>query len=141
VVLDPRLVDAPQALSAFRKAVENAPDLAEAHLGIAQLLQRSGEPEAARAELREAERLRRRKADQQAAAFAIDLGKRRLAAKDLAGATLSFREAVRLSPDDPQAHLRLARALEAQGHEAEARTHLDEAYRLAPYMKLAQAER
>ena len=133
--------DAEGALSAFRRTVEIAPDSAEAHLGLAQLLKRRGEAEAARAELREAERLRRQKSDRQAAAFAIDLGKRRLAGHDLKAAVASFREAVRLYPDDPQAHLELARALERQGLGEEARRHLEEAYRLAPELKLAQAER
>jgi Flp pilus assembly protein TadD len=133
--------DAPGAEAAFRRAIQMAPDSAEAHLGLAQLLRRRGEAEAARAELHEAERLRKRKADQQAAAFAIDLGQRQLAGNDLAGAIQSFRDAVRLAPDDPQAHLRLSRALETQGHKEEARTHRDEAYRLAPYLKLAQADR
>jgi tetratricopeptide (TPR) repeat protein len=131
--------DAEGALAAFRKAVELDPGSAEARLGLAQLLRRRGEAEAAGAQLREAERLRRRQADRQAAAFAIDLGKRRLAARDLPGAAESFREAVRLYPEDPQAHLHLAHALEKQGLAGEARRHRDEAYRLAPYLKLAQA--
>jgi Flp pilus assembly protein TadD len=132
--------DAKGAEDAFRRAIQIAPDSAEAHLSLAQVLRRGNAAEAASAELREAERLRQKKADQQAATFAIDLGKRRLASHDLAGATESFREAVRLAPDDPQAHLHLARALETQGHKDEARTHREEAYRLAPYLKLAQAD-
>ena len=43
--------------------------------------------------------------------------------------------------DDPQAHLSLARALEEQGQEHEARAHRDEAYRLSPHLKMAEPDR
>jgi Flp pilus assembly protein TadD len=59
----------------------------------------------------------------------------RLKTNDLAGAIDQFREAVRLAPDNPQAHYQLALALRRKGAVAEARTHFDEAKRLAPYLR------
>jgi len=55
-----------------------------------------------------------------------------LKANDAAAAVLSLREAVRLAPKNPQAHYQLALALERTGAHEEARTHLEEARRLAP---------
>jgi Flp pilus assembly protein TadD len=49
----------------------------------------------------------------------------------------SLREAVRLAPALADAHLQLARALEAQGASVEARRHLEEARRLAPWLVAA----
>jgi tetratricopeptide (TPR) repeat protein len=96
----------------------------------------AGEPEATPpARSRKAERLNRKKVDRQAAIFAIDLGKRRLAGGDAAGGVASLREAVRLAPDMAEAQLQLALALEKQGQKAEARKHFDEARRLAPHLQ------
>jgi Tfp pilus assembly protein PilF len=133
--------DAKGAEDAFRRAIQIAPDSAEAHLSLAQVLRRRSAAEAASAELREAERLRQKKADQQAATFAIELGTRRLASRDLAGATESFREAVRLAPADPQAHLHLALCARDAGATRTRRAPTARRpYRLAPYLKLAQAD-
>jgi Flp pilus assembly protein TadD len=62
---------------------------------------------------------------------------KKLAAKDLAGAIASFREAVRLAPEHAQAQYQLGLALEKAGAAAEARKHLAEARRLAPYLTAA----
>ena len=65
-----------------------------------------------------------RKADDQAATFAVSAGMKKLAAKDLTGAIASFREAVRLAPDHAQAQYQLGLALRKAGLLAEARRHL-----------------
>jgi Flp pilus assembly protein TadD len=99
------------------------------------MLQRRGDVAGAEAEFAEAERLNKRKADAQAATFAVSMGLERLAADDLAGAIERFREAVRLSPDYPEAHYHLGRALEKSGASDEARKHLAEAGRLNPRLR------
>jgi Flp pilus assembly protein TadD len=52
-----------------------------------------------------------------------------------------FREAVRLAPDNPQAHYQLALALRSAGSAAEARTEFAAANRLAPYLKVPASTR
>ena len=47
----------------------------------------------------------------QAASFALSAGKQKLANGDLDGALERLREAVRLAPDEPQAHYQLGLAL------------------------------
>ena len=61
--------------------------------------------------------------------------KQKIKAGDYAGAIEKFREAVRLAPENPQAHYQLALALRHTGNVAEARTHLAEARKLAPYLR------
>jgi protein O-GlcNAc transferase len=53
---------------------------------------------------------------------------------DAAGALDRFREAVRLDPENAQAHFQLALALAARGARDEARAHFQQAHRLAPYL-------
>ena len=70
--------------------------------------------------------------DGQAALFAIKGGMQKLAAGDVPGAVLQLQEAVRLAPENPQAHYQLAAALLRAGSRDEARQHMDEVRRLAP---------
>src|SRR5258708_19914947 len=86
------------ALAQFRETVRLQPRSAEAHLSIGQMLRQRGDAAGAAAALAEADRLRKLKGDDQAATFAVSAGLKKLAAKDLAGAIATFREAVRLAP-------------------------------------------
>jgi Tfp pilus assembly protein PilF len=103
-------------------------------LSLGQVLKRLGDNPGAAAAIAEAERLNRRKVDAQAAAFAVDLGKRRLASNDLPGSIKSLREAVRLAPSMADAHYQLALALRRQGSREEAQAHFATARRLAPWL-------
>jgi Flp pilus assembly protein TadD len=123
-----------EALAEFRLAIQQH-DSAEPHLNIGQILQQRGDREGAAAAFAEAERLNKKKADAQAAAFAASAGRSKLAKGDLAGAVASFRNAVRLGPEDAQAHYQLALALRKSGARAEARREMAEARRLAPYLQ------
>jgi Flp pilus assembly protein TadD len=58
--------------------------------------------------------------------------------KDVTGAVSKFREAIKLAPDYAQAHYQLALVLRSLGKRQEAETHLKEAQRLAPYLKVTQ---
>ena len=86
-------------------------------------------------EMAEADRLNKKKADAQAAAFALSAGRGKLGKGDVAGAVTSFREAVRLAPENAEAHFQLGLALRKQGAGGEARRHFEEARRLAPYLE------
>jgi Flp pilus assembly protein TadD len=99
------------------------------------MLQRRGDKAGAAAAFAEAERLNQRKADAQAATFAVSVGLERLRANDLDGAIERFRAAVRLAPDYPEAHYHLGVVLEKQGAHAEARQHIAEARRLNPRLR------
>ena len=70
------------------------------------------------------------KADSQAAVFAVNAGMERLRSGDLAAAIARFREAIRLAPDNPQAHYQLSRALRRRGARIEANAELETARRL-----------
>ena len=62
-----------------------------------------------------ADRLNARKADAQAAVFALSVGRQRLQQNDVAAALERLREAVRLDPGNAQAHAELSRALARHG--------------------------
>jgi Flp pilus assembly protein TadD len=99
------------------------------------LLKQTADAKGAAAAFAEAERLNQRKADAQASTFAVGVGREKLKAGDVAGAIERFREAIRMAPDNPQAHFQLALALERSGARAQARVHFAEARRLAPYLQ------
>jgi Flp pilus assembly protein TadD len=122
------------ALAEFRTAIKIR-DSAEPHLNIGQILQQRGDREGAAAAFAEAERLNKKKADTQAAAFAASAGRTKIGQGDVVGAIASFREAARLAPEDAQAHYQLALALRKSGARAEARREMAEARRLAPYLQ------
>jgi Flp pilus assembly protein TadD len=124
-----------EALAEFRATIKYNPTSAEAHLSVGQMLRQSGDRAGAAAAFEEAERLNKRKADAQASTFAVGVGLEKLKAGDLPGAIERFREAVRLAPENPQAHYQLGLALHRTGERAEAQTHFAEARRLAPYLR------
>ena len=121
-----------EALAEFRATLEHDPDSAEAWISIGQVLQRRKDADGSTKAFAEADRLRKKKADQQAAAFAVSTGAQKLASGDVNAALSELQQALRLAPDNPQVHYQLARALERAGRSAEARTHFDEARRLWP---------
>jgi len=123
-----------EALAELRETVRLQPRSAEAQLSIGQILRQRGDTAGASSAFAEADRLRKLKADDQAATFAVSAGLKKLAAKDLTGAIASFREAVRLAPEHAQAQYQLGLALQKAGASVEARKHLAEARRLAPYL-------
>jgi Flp pilus assembly protein TadD len=127
--------DMTQALAEFRATIKYRPTSAEAHLSLGQLLTQLGQKDEAEAAFAEAAALNQRKADGQASTFAVASGKEKLKAADLPGAIGSFREAVRLAPDNPQAHYQLALALQRSGARADAAAHFAEAQKLAPYLR------
>jgi tetratricopeptide (TPR) repeat protein len=130
---------ADEALAELRETVRLQPRSAEAHLSIGQILRQRGDAAGAAAALAEADRLRKLTGDDQAATFAVSAGLKKLAAKDLTGAIASFREAVRLAPEQAQAQYQLGLALQKAGAVAEARKHLAEARRLAPYLAAGES--
>ena len=103
---------------------------------LGQMLGQAGQQAEAAAAMQEAERLNRRKADEQASAFAVAVGVQKLAANDIAGAIERLREAVRLSPDNARARYQLALALQRAGASREAQAQFAEARRLAPYLQI-----
>src|SRR5205085_6838954 len=102
---------------------------------LGQMLQGKGDAADAAQAFAEADRLRKLTADAQAAVFAINAGRERVKQQDLAGAVQKFREAVRLAPDNAQAHYQLALALRREGRNEEAAKELAAARRLAPYLR------
>jgi Flp pilus assembly protein TadD len=128
-----------EALTAFRNAVKYRPTSAEAYLSLGQMLGQAGQQAEAAAAMQEAERLNRRKADEQASTFAVAVGIQKLEAKDIAGAIERFREAIRLFPENARARYQLALALQRTGARSEAQAQFAEARRLAPYLPVPPA--
>ena len=87
------------------------------------------------------ERLNKLKADAQASVFAVNAGVERMKRDDLAGAIARFREAVRLAPDNAQAHYQLAIALRRTGALEQSRREFQIASRLSPFLKMPDSER
>jgi tetratricopeptide (TPR) repeat protein len=127
--------DTKQALIEFREAIRINAGYTEAYNSIAQILASTADAAGSAEAFAEAQRLNKIKADSQAAVFAINAGLERIAGADLRGAIGHFREAVRLAPDNPQAHYQLALALRRSGARAEAQAEFDVARRLAPYLR------
>ena len=124
-----------EAIAHFRRAVDLQPTMAEGYLSLGQSLQQQGRAEEAGAALEQAQKLNQRKSDAQASTFAVSVGNRKLEAGDTAGAIRQYRDAIKLAPDNPQAHYRLAIALARQGARGEAQRAFDTARTLAPYLQ------
>jgi Flp pilus assembly protein TadD len=73
-------------------------------------------------------------ADAQASAFALSVGRQKLKSGDQAAAIAQFREAIKLAPENAEAHHALAQALQQNGAGAEARQHFEQAHKLAPHL-------
>jgi Flp pilus assembly protein TadD len=127
--------DLDAALQEFRETIRLNPGSAEAHTSLGQALNAVRDPSGAAAALAEAERLTRLKADGQASVFAVNAGVERLKRADVAAAIARFREAVRLAPDNAEAHYQLAMALRRTGALEESRRELQTARRLSPLLK------
>jgi tetratricopeptide (TPR) repeat protein len=127
--------DRDAALREFRETIRINPSFTEAYTSIGQVLTAARDPEAAAEAFAEAQRLNKRKADSQAAVFAVNAGRERLQKGDVRGAIARFRDAVRLAPDNAQAHYQLALALRRSGAMTEARAEYESARRLAPYLR------
>lgn len=105
-----RAGDLPAAEAAYAAAIRYAPGMATAHDHRGFVLGRLGRTAAA--------------LDEFATATTLDPAL-------FDGAIAQFREAIRLSADNPQAHYQLALALQRRGATAEARAHFAEARRLS----------
>ena len=75
-----------EALAEFRATLEHDADSAEAWISIGQVLQRQKDADGSARAFAEADRLRKKKADAQAATFAMSTGAQKLAAGDVDGA-------------------------------------------------------
>jgi protein O-GlcNAc transferase len=128
-----------EALALFRRTIELQPQSSEAYLSIGQMLERQGDRAGATAALAEADRLNKRKADEQAAAYALNRGMAKLQKGDLPGAIAELKDAVRLAPQLARAHYQLGLALRKHGAVAEARAHFATAQQLAPYLEVPRA--
>jgi Flp pilus assembly protein TadD len=123
-----------EAIAEFKDAIRLRPDSIEAHQSLAQVLQQKGDGSGAKAARHEADRLTRRKADAQASAFAVSVGRQKLKSGDRPAAIAQFREAIRLAPENADAHHALAQTLQQNGADAEARLHFEQAHKLAPHL-------
>src|SRR5262249_20166145 len=124
-----------EAISAFRAAMRIAPNAPEIHNTLGTALRQKGDIESARAQFAEGARLKKRKADLQAATFAINTGLARLKAGDVDPAIERFEAAVKLVPDDATAHYHLARALLKKGRREAAQVEYQKARELNPKVK------
>jgi Flp pilus assembly protein TadD len=127
---------ADEALAEFRETIRLNPSSADAYTSMAQVLDARNDKTGAAAAFAEADRLNKRKAESQASVFAVNAGRELMKRGQLQPAIAKFRDAVRLAPDNPQAHYQLALALRSAGATADARAEFAEAIRLAPYLRV-----
>ncbi len=121
-----------EAVTEFQAAVAANPDYAEARRSLGTALRESGDLDGAREQMQEAQRLTQLKAKQQAATFAVSVGKKRLDQGDLDQAVSQFQSAIGMDPDSAEAHYHLGLALTAKGDEAGAQKAFERAQQLDP---------
>ena len=130
-------LDRPQeAVVAFRRALETAPNLPEARAALGACLRQTGEPQLARAELEQA--VTRRPGDGRAW-FALGLVCEDL--RDTPGAIEAYRRSVEAQADVPEAHVNLGLNLQNAGDLDAAMDSYRRAMRLRPdtFGRIAQA--
>ena len=132
--------DLDAALDELRQTIRLNPASAEAQTSLSQVLSARHDSAGASAALAEAERLNKKTADAQASVFAVNAGLERLKRDEVAGAIGHFREAVRLAPENAQAHYQLAIALRRSGALEESRREFQIAKRLSPFLKPPDSE-
>ena len=100
------------ALDALRRALQLRPDLTSARYTLSRVLRESGDERAARAELAEADRLRRRAELEQEASVWTATGTEKFERGDAEGAIHHFRRAITVFEPYAPAHYQLGRALQ-----------------------------
>jgi protein O-GlcNAc transferase len=110
----------PEAADALQEATRQLPDQADPHLTLAAVLVKQGHPEEAVLERRKAAELMRANMNRQRAEVATNAGNGLLKNGDLAGAAERFRDALSYDSTYSEAHLGMAKLLEAQGKMVEA---------------------
>jgi tetratricopeptide (TPR) repeat protein len=125
-----------EAIAAFRRALEAAPDLAEARAALGSCLRQTGELQLARAELERATTLRPQDGR---AWFALGLVCEDL--RDTQGAIRAYRRSIEAMPDIPEAHVNLGLNLQNAGDLDAAMDCYRRAMRLRPdtFGRIAQA--
>ena len=125
-----------EAIVAFRRALEAAPDLVEARAALGACLRQTGEPQLARAELEQAVKLR---PGDGRAWFALGLVCEDL--RDTPGAIEAYRRSIEAQPDVPEAHVNLGLNLQNAGDLDAAMDSYRRAMRLRPdtFGRIAQA--
>jgi tetratricopeptide (TPR) repeat protein len=125
-----------EAIAAFRRALDAAPDLAEARAALGTCLRQTGELQGARAELERA--LTLRPADGRAW-FALGLVCEDL--RDTPGAIQAYRRSIEAQPQVPEAHVNLGLNLQNAGDLDAAMDSYRQAMRLRPdtFARIAQA--
>lgn len=113
--------DLAAAAASLRRAIALRPDLPGAHDTLARVLRVGGDDAAARPHFEEAERLRRRNAQERQARALTSAGIEKLEAGDAAGAVDAFTRATKAFDTFAPAHYQLGRALQQLGqHDAAA---------------------
>jgi tetratricopeptide (TPR) repeat protein len=125
-----------EAIVAFRRALEAAPDLVEARAALGACLRVTGEPQLARVELERALTLR---PSDGRAWFALGLACEDL--RDTLGAIHAYRQSIEAQPDIPEAHVNLGLNLQNVGDLDAAMDSYRQAMRLRPdtFSRIAQA--
>lgn len=110
----------PQAVSALREAIRQRPGQPDPHLTLAAVLVRQNEPALAAAERKQAADLMRANMNRQRAEVATNSANDLLRQGKVADAIAEFRDALSFDPNDSEAHIGLANALQRNGNVAEA---------------------
>jgi protein O-GlcNAc transferase len=112
----------PEAAAALREATRQLPDQSAPHLTLATVLIKQNLPAEAVLERKKAADLMRSNMNRQRAEVATNAANGSLKSGDLPGAEQRFRDALTYDATYPDAHLGLAKVLDAQGKTVEAAT-------------------
>jgi tetratricopeptide (TPR) repeat protein len=121
-----------ESAASLRRAIALRPNLTAAHYTLAQVLQLGGDSEAARTQLAEAERLRRRGELEHEALVWTSVGIQKSEAGDPLGALDQFRRAIRTYEEYAPAHYQMGLVLQRLGDHESARAAFARAQRLNP---------
>jgi Flp pilus assembly protein TadD len=122
-----RAGDLPQAIASLREVVRLAPEIAEAHNELGNLLSATGQWDGAIAAFEQVKRLQPNRPEGY-----FNLANVRRAAGDLAGAEVAYRQALNVAPSLAPALNNLGTLRQSQGDLAEAERCFREAIRAAP---------
>jgi len=110
----------PEAAAALREATRQLPEQPDPHLTLAAVLIKQNQPAEAVLERKKAADLMRSNMNRQRAEVATNAANSSLKNGDLPGAEQRFRDALTYDATYPEAHLGLAKVLDAQGKSVEA---------------------
>lgn len=133
-----RLEDLAEAKDHLERAIELGDNQPDVHYELSKVLQRMGDGEHARQQLRVYQQVKTAQSGRSQAAGKAEVADQEMKTGDAAKAAALYREALESDPDEPLLHYKLAKALEKTNDIAGERSSLERAIQLKPDLPEAQ---